>query len=1139
MKKRGMARVVAIAALCSSISAHGEDFDAIRLAMPYSAAGAYLTINAFPPGGRWSNSGNPGVWIRSATTSRRRKFIAKIAPTVDGKRAEILRLEDTTPGPLRIVTEAGAIEAAFAGPDVILLRGTAPRIGLEMDFDGRGPDRVPCADATAFLRGDLMLNVAFDVRKGDIAGCEPGRKGGGWLSVAPQGGGLEVAVIDNVAEWDGRVPKVSFDDAVAANRLSFARFAELLPSVGTEFEETRLKAAKTMWMCQVSPRGLVKRHAMFMSKNWMNKIWSWDHVFNAIAMSYGGDGREALDQFMSMFDRQAANGALPDMIGDTVFDNVMLKPPVHGWGLMRILRERPLSDAQLAEVYEPLAKWTEFWLRHRDRDGNGLCEYDQGCDSGWDNSTAFAVAAPIETPELQAYLVLQMEALAHLAGRLGKADEASRWNAKANALAENAITTLFDSDGSPRVRQAFTGEFSQPSTMQTRLGLMFGRRLPEKHRAKIVSEIMSDEFLTPYGIATESVKSPHYRSDGYWRGPIWGPEMMIAYDALKFAGYEKEARDVALRYCRLCAKSGFAENFDALTGEPRRDPAYTWTASTFLVLAHELAVVSTVEFVPRGEDDRSAEVLSAVRSGATLRFAKGEYHFRSPSRMAGYISNHDNPQPHDVFLPVTNVSNVAMSGDGAVFVFHGGGTGLALVDTQRISVEGIAFDWSRPPFTEARVESVEGTRVFFRADPKMFPVLAKDGRLFASGETRQAAIRIFTAFSGDSHNVVLHNAGFRDAKAHGGGVFSIDVGETRRALRPLRAGDFLVLRDTRRPAPGVWLCRAHDTVLEDCTVHAGDGMGMVAQRCRNVTVRGSGTAADCTAGAFPRAGAGRFTALQADATHFSNCAGGILVENCMFERMLDDAINVHATCLKIERVRSPNTILCRYMHPQSTGFEVFLPGERLRFIKADTLEAGAEMTVTSAEMDGDAHVVIVLDGEIPTGYAEGDAVENADWQPSVAFRNNIVRNSTPRGALFTTSGRVVCEGNIFDHVAGQAIHISGDAADWYESGGCRDVQICGNTFRDCAFLSGQAVVQITPNVKHPEKQRERYHRNILIEGNRIETPAIPLLRARSASNLVWRSNQVEWNQDFPSRGKGPFSIDDCTDVQVPCPASSR
>lgn len=30
-----------------------------------------------------------------------------------------------------------------------------------------------------------------------------------------------------------------------------------------------------------------------------------------------------------------------------------------------------------------------------------------------------------------------------------------------------------------------------------------------------------------------------------------------------------------------------AENFDALTGKPLRDQAYTWTASVFLVLAHE------------------------------------------------------------------------------------------------------------------------------------------------------------------------------------------------------------------------------------------------------------------------------------------------------------------------------------------------------------------------------------------------------------------------------------------------------------------------------------------------------------------------------------------------------------------------
>jgi hypothetical protein len=39
------------------------------------------------------------------------------------------------------------------------------------------------------------------------------------------------------------------------------------------------------------------------------------------------------------------------------------------------------------------------------------------------------------------------------------------------------------------------------------------------------------------------------------------------------------------RFRRLCETSGFAENFDALTGEGLRDRAYTWTASTYLALA--------------------------------------------------------------------------------------------------------------------------------------------------------------------------------------------------------------------------------------------------------------------------------------------------------------------------------------------------------------------------------------------------------------------------------------------------------------------------------------------------------------------------------------------------------------------------
>lgn len=45
------------------------------------------------------------------------------------------------------------------------------------------------------------------------------------------------------------------------------------------------------------------------------------------------------------------------------------------------------------------------------------------------------------------------------------------------------------------------------------------------------------------------------------------------------------ANGISTRFRTLCETSGFAENFDALTGEGLRDRAYTWTASTYLALA--------------------------------------------------------------------------------------------------------------------------------------------------------------------------------------------------------------------------------------------------------------------------------------------------------------------------------------------------------------------------------------------------------------------------------------------------------------------------------------------------------------------------------------------------------------------------
>ncbi len=104
----------------------------------------------------------------------------------------------------------------------------------------------------------------------------------------------------------------------------------------------------------------------------------------------------------------------------------------------------------------------------------------------------------------------------------------------------------------------------------------------------MIDDIKTKGFITDWGLASESVNSKHYHPDGYWKGPIWGPSTLIAVEGLRVCGEDALADEISLKFCKLMMKSGFCENFDAKTGDARRDPAYTWTASTFLVLAHEL-----------------------------------------------------------------------------------------------------------------------------------------------------------------------------------------------------------------------------------------------------------------------------------------------------------------------------------------------------------------------------------------------------------------------------------------------------------------------------------------------------------------------------------------------------------------------
>lgn len=100
------------------------------------------------------------------------------------------------------------------------------------------------------------------------------------------------------------------------------------------------------------------------------------------------------------------------------------------------------------------------------------------------------------------------------------------------------------------------------------------------------------------------------------------------------------------------------------------------------------------------------------------------------------------------------------------------------------------------------------------------------------------------------------------------------------------------------------------------------------------------------------------------------------------------------------------------------------------------------------KVTGAYEFAITFEDSIDSKVAEGVpcCMENLTWTPEVYFTGNTIRNNRARGSLFTTPRKVVVENNVYDHVSGSAILLSGDCSYCYESGACRDVLIRKNRF---------------------------------------------------------------------------------------------
>ncbi|MFM9615119.1 glycogen debranching protein [Streptomyces sp. V2] len=504
-----------------------------------------------------------------------------------GARAET-RIE-ATPALLSWAGTAGRVDLAYETPDTLRLRGTGLGLGVLAaaptltPFSGTYFFPDPATGAHVFTSYETGRRYRVTVLSGTLADAMGAQALGGAERGVAVSGEWEIAVEEIDTARPAYTSSASFDDVVRAARDAFGAFADAVaPWRSAETPAAEL-AAYVLWSATVRPTGLVTRPGVLMSKHWMDKVWSWDHCFNALALAPGRPSL-AWDQFALPFDHQDASGALPDSVTHSEVLRNFVKPPIHGWAFGHLRRRLPTPPTrdELAEAYDRLERWTGFWLTARRAPGADLPHYEHGNDSGWDNATAFDPERVVVTADLAAFLILQLHELAALARELERPDDATRWTELAARTQSALLDQLWTGDRFA-ARSATTGATWTTDGLLDLMPVALGEHLPADIAGTLADRIKS--HLTPYGLATELTDSPHYLPDGYWRGPIWAPATILVEDGLRRAGHERLADDINARFRALCETHGFAENFDALTGTGLRDRAYTWTASAYLLLA--------------------------------------------------------------------------------------------------------------------------------------------------------------------------------------------------------------------------------------------------------------------------------------------------------------------------------------------------------------------------------------------------------------------------------------------------------------------------------------------------------------------------------------------------------------------------
>ena len=538
-----------------------------------------------------------------------------------------------------------------------------------------------------------------------------------------------------------------------------------------------------------------------------------------------------------------------------------------------------------------------------------------------------------------------------------------------------------------------------------------------------------------------------------------------------------------------------------------------------------------IKFDPQVEDYTPVvleKIADNPEGNFKLVFDDATYPFYPENAQDRYmaISNNDNGQKKVVFN-LDGMKNVSISGRNTKFLFHGGLIPFYVRNCENVSMDGFSVDYDYPFTLEGEVvESSDEQRSFVLkiSDECLYQV--KDGQLYLQGYDWELPLGENIIFNAHTESP-YHSAEFYEGW-NGNGLKAEECGDrlvkltgfTARLMPPV--GTIYVDKGPHgqnRRYPGFVIHGSKDVSLTDVIVNRSGAMALIAERSENLYCRRFSTQVPEESGLM--------IAASADATHFIGCKGCIVLEDCLFESMLDDATNIHSTFMKVDTLLDSHSFRASFGHFQQEGYDFAQPGDTLLFVDRDGLLPLCKGKVTDITHISENCYQLTTDADLSSYDGRELAVENTDYRAEVLIKNCIVRKNRARSLLLSTPGNVLVEGCDFaSSMAG--IRICGDANYWFESGNTDNIVIRDNVFRNLgngAWVP-QAVLQIDPVINAKSRSCDRFfHKSIVFENNTIYSSESQLVYALSVKNLSIKGNKFIETFDHKERFPGLALID--------------